>query len=63
MQRNQSLASRDEIRALVEKQHPELTGTRLSIGLWGDRYRVVVEDAAHVLHTIYIPIETRRSAR
>jgi hypothetical protein len=63
MQRNQPLASRDQIRALVKKEYPDLTGPRISIGLLGDHYRVVVEDAAHVSHTIYIPIETLRSAR
>lgn len=57
MQTNLRLASRDEIRAFVEKEHPELTGGRISIGLSGDHYRVVVEDASLVLHTIRIPLE------
>ena len=62
MHTNQPLASREEIRAFVEKEYPELTGGRISIGLLGDHYRVVVEDASHVLHTIHIPLETLRSA-
>jgi hypothetical protein len=59
---NQPLASREEIRAFVEKEYPELNGGRISIGLMGDHCRVVVEDASHVLHTIHIPLETLRSA-
>ena len=62
MQTNRPLASREEIRAFVEKEYPELTGGRISIGLLGDHYRVVVEDASHVLHTIHIPLETQRLA-
>jgi hypothetical protein len=63
MHTNQPLASREEIRAFVEKEHPELTGGRISIGLLGDNYRVSVEDASHVLHTIHIPVETLRIGR
>jgi hypothetical protein len=62
MHSNQPLAYREEIRAFVEKEYPELTGGRISIGLLGDSYRVVVEDASHVLRTIHIPLETLRSA-
>ena len=62
MHSNQPLAYREEIRAFVEKEYPELTGGRISIGLLGDHYRVVVEDASHVLHTIRIPLETQLSA-
>ena len=54
--------SRKEIRAFAEKEYPELTGGRISIGLLGNHYRVVVEDDSHVLHTIHIPLETQRSA-
>ncbi len=61
-QDKQPLASREEIRAFVEKEYPELTGGRISIGLFGDHYRVVVEDASQVLHTIRIPVETQLSA-
>jgi hypothetical protein len=60
MHTNQPLASREEIRAFVEKQYPELTGGRISVSLLGDRYRVVVEDAFHALHTIHIPLEKLR---
>jgi hypothetical protein len=60
MHTNQPLASREEIRAFVEKEYPELTGGRISIGLFGDHYRVVVEDSSHVLHSIQIPLETLR---
>jgi hypothetical protein len=60
MQTNPPLASREEIRAFVAKEYPELTGRRISIGLVGDRYRVVVEDAFHALHTIHIPLEKLR---
>ncbi|HXT40668.1 MAG TPA: hypothetical protein VN887_11705 [Candidatus Angelobacter sp.] len=62
MHSNQPPAYREEIRAFVEEEYPELTGGRISIGLVGDYYRVVVEDASHVLHTIHIPLETLRSA-
>jgi hypothetical protein len=62
MHTNQPLASREEIRAFVKKEYPELTGGRISIGLLGDQYRVMVEDASRVLHTIHIPLETQRSA-
>jgi hypothetical protein len=62
MHTNQPLASRQEIRAFVEKEYPQLTGGRMSIGLAGDHYRVVVEDASHVLNTLHIPLETWRSA-
>jgi hypothetical protein len=62
MHTNQPLASREEIRAFVEKEYPELTGGRISIGLLGDYYRVVVEDASRVMHTIRIPLEMVRSA-
>ena len=62
MHTNQPLAYREEVRALVENEYPELTGGRISIGLLGDHCRVVVEDASHVLHTIHIPLETLRSA-
>ena len=62
MHSNQPLAYREEIRAFVEKEYPELTGGRISIGLLGDHYRVVVEDTSCVLHTIHIPLETLRSA-
>ena len=60
MHTNQPLASHEEIRAFVEKEYPELTGGRISIGLRGDRYRVVVEDAFYALHTIHIPLEKLR---
>ena len=60
MQTNQPLASREEIRAFIEKEYPELTGERISIGLLDDRYHVVVEDASRVLHTIHIPFEKLR---
>lgn len=60
MHRNQPLASREEIRAFVEKEYPELTGGPMSIGPLGDSYRVVVEDTFHVLHTIHISFETLR---
>ena len=62
MHSNQPLAYREEIRAFLEKEYPELTGGRISIGLLDDHYRVVVEDASHVLHTIHIPLETLQSA-
>jgi hypothetical protein len=62
MHTNQPLASREEIRAFVEKEYPELIGGRISIGLLGDHYRLAVKDASHVLHTIHIPLETLRSA-
>lgn len=60
MHTNQPLASHEEIRAFVEKEYPELTGGKISIGLLGDRYRVVVKDASHVSHTIHIPLEALR---
>lgn len=60
MQTNSPLASHEEIRASVENEYPELTGGRISIGLLDDRYRVVVEDAVHALHTIHIPLEKLR---
>ena len=59
MHTNQPLASPEEIRAFVEKEYPELTGGRISIGLSRDYYRVVMEDASHALHTIHIPLETQ----
>ena len=62
MHTNQPPASREEIREFVEKEYPALTAGRISIGLLGDHYRVVVEDASHVRHTIHIPLETLRSA-
>ena len=62
MHTDQPLAPPKEIRAFVEKEYPQLAGGRISIGLWGDHYRVVVEDASHVLHTLHIPLETQRSA-
>ena len=60
MHSNQPLAYREEIRAFVEKEYPQFTGGRISIGLLGDHYRVVVEDASHVLHTIRLPLEPLR---
>ena len=63
MQSNQQPAYLEEIRAFVQKEYPELTGGRISIGLLGDHYRVVVEDASRVLHTIHIPLETLEQAR
>jgi hypothetical protein len=62
MHTNQPLASPEEIRAFVEKEYPQFTGGRISIGLLGDHYRVVVEDASHVLHTLHISLETQLSA-
>jgi hypothetical protein len=62
MHTNQPLASREEIRAFVENEYPELAGGRISIGLSGDYYRVVMKDASHALHTIHIPLETQLSA-
>jgi hypothetical protein len=62
MHTNQPLTSHEEIRAFVEKEYPELSGGRISIGLLGNHCRVVVEDAFHVSHTIHIPLETLRSA-
>ena len=59
---NHPLATPEEIRAFIDKEYPELTGGRISIGLLGDHYRVVVEDTSCVLHTIHIPLETLRSA-
>jgi hypothetical protein len=60
MRTNQPLPSSEELRAFVEKEYPELAGGKISIGFLGDRYRLVVQDASHVLHTIHIPLEALR---
>lgn len=60
MQTNQSLASREEIRAFVEREYPYLVGGLISIGFLGNHYRVVVKDASHLLHTIHIPLDMLR---
>jgi len=52
-----SLASPETIRAFIEKEYPEFAGCQISIGLLGDVYRVMVEDQAHVCHTIHIPLK------
>jgi hypothetical protein len=44
-----------------KKNTRNLTGGEISIGLLGDHYRVVVEDASHILHTIHIHPHTYRS--
>jgi hypothetical protein len=53
MHTNQPLASREEIRAFIEREYPELAGGDISIGLLGKHYRVMVKDAAHGWHTIH----------
>lgn len=58
MQTNQPFTSREEIRAFVEKEYPELSGGRISIGFLGDHYRVVVEDASLAHH----PYPSRNTA-
>jgi hypothetical protein len=57
---NQPLATPEEIRAFIDKEYPELTGGQISISLLGNRYRVIVKDAAHVSHTIHVPVDAFR---
>ena len=57
---NQPLARPEEIRAFIDKEYPELTGGQISSGLLGNHYRVIVKDAAHILHTIHIPVDALR---
>ena len=57
---NQPLARPEEIRAFIDKEYPELTGGQISVGHLGNHYRVIVKDAARILHTIHIPVDALR---
>jgi len=57
---NQQLATPEEIRDFIDTEYPELTSAQISISLQGNHYRVIVKDAAHILHTIHIPVDALR---
>jgi hypothetical protein len=57
---SQPLAAPEAIRALIDREYPELTGGPISISLLGNRYRVIVKDVAHLSHTIHIPVDALR---